>query len=411
MLVATGCGGDGEQPDPKLRGAHLTIYGSLPQQGPMRQVADDVLRAQEMALAQAGGRVGRYRIRFVPLDAATPQAGASDPSQISENARRAARNPSTVAYLGELATGSSAISIPLLNEAGILQVSPLDTAMTLTTGSSAVTGSPERFYPRQKEVGRTFARVVPSDRSQAEALLASMREQHVARLALLTDDDPSGLALATRVRVKARAAGIAVVSQEQIDVHAREHDEAIARVVDAAPDAILYGGGVRDGAARLWRGLGAADRHLKLFAPASLADPGFVAALGPTAAQAYVTRPVLDRQAESRAGRRFVRTFAARHGSVPAPEALYGYEAMRSVLAAIRRAERSASDGLVTRAAVVRAFFRTAPRGGVLGAYAINSTGDTSLRRWGAFRVVDGRLRFDHALVAPAAAGADSAER
>lgn len=400
-LALTGCGGDAAQRDARLHGAGLTIYSSLPQRGPLRAVAEDVLDAERLALAHDGGRVGRYRVRLVALDAATPSAGRSDPAQISQNARLAANDPHAVAYLGELATGSSAISIPLTNEAGILQVSPLDTAMALTTSSLAVAGSPERYYPKLRDLGRTFARVVPSDRSQVNALLRDMRLNGVRRLAILTDEDPSGRALAVNLRAKARAAGIAVVAREEIDEHARQHDDAIARVEEADPDAALDATGARPGAARLWRELYAADPTLELYAPASLADPAFVAALGPVAAVAHVTQPVYEAQEGGPLAQRFARTFRRRFGRLPAAEARYGYEAMRSVLAAIRRAQAAAPDGLLTRAGAVRAYFETAPRDSVLGPYAIDPAGDTSLDRWGAFRVVGGtageaggRLRF-----------------
>lgn len=398
VLALAGCGGGSRQPDPQLRGTQLTIYGSTPQRGPLRVVAADVLDAERLALAQDGGRVGRYRVRMVALDASTPGVGRSDPAQISLNARRAAKDPRTVAYLGEVATGTSAISIPLTNEAGILQVSPLDTAMALTTASLAVAGSPERFYPKLRVLGRTFARVVPSDRGEVDALLADMRQAGVRRLALLTDEDPTGRALATNLGAKAHAAGIAIVAREEVDEHAPRHDDAIARIEQARPDAALDATGARPGAARLWRELHAADPQLLLFAPASLADPTFVADLGPAAPVAHVTLPLLAQGGDSRAARRFARAFARRYGHEPAPQARYAYEAMRSVLDAIRRAARRAPDGLLTRAAVVRAYFATAPRAGVLGPYAIDAAGDTSLRDWGAYRVTDGALRFDGTL-------------
>jgi branched-chain amino acid transport system substrate-binding protein len=393
-FALSGCGdGDGE-PEPRLHGTQLTIWSSLPQRGPLGEVAADMLAAERLALAQAGGRVGRYRVRLVALDASTPDAGRSDPAQISQNARRAASSLRTVAYVGELATGTSAISIPLLNAAGILQVSPLDTAMALTTRSLAVAGSPERYYPKLQETGRTFARVAPSDRSQADALLTLMRRDGVRRLAILTDEDPSGRALATRVRATARAAGVAVVAREEIDVHVPRHEDAIARVREAGADAALDATGARPAAARLWRELHAADPALRLYAPAGLADPAFVAGLGAAATVAHVTRPVLPEGDDTPAAWHFARAFARRYGHAPAPEARYGYEVMRGVLAAIRRAESERTDGLVTRRDVVRAYFRTAPRDGVLGAYAIDAAGDTSLDGWGAYRVVGGSLRF-----------------
>jgi branched-chain amino acid transport system substrate-binding protein len=398
-VVSAGCGGDDEDPEPTLRGEQLTVYGSLPQQGPTGAVAADVLAAQQLALEQADGRAGRYRVRFLALDAASPKDGRTDPSRISENARRAADDDTTIAYLGELATGMSAVSIPLLNEAGILEVSPLDGAMTLTTGSVAATGSPERFYPRLEEVGRTFARVVPSDRTQADALLRYMRAEDVRRLAIVTDEDPSGRALATRVRAVARVAGVSVVAREEIDAHAREHEEAVMRIAEARPDAVLDATGARSGAARLWRELYRAAPSALLFGPASLADARFAAALGPAEDLARITRPLPRATGEGdAAGRRFARAFAQRYQRAPAPEAFFGYESMRGVLAAIERAARAAPDRRVTRAEVVEEYFRTQPRDSVLGPYTIDAVGDTSLDRWGAFEVMDGALRFVRSL-------------
>jgi branched-chain amino acid transport system substrate-binding protein len=393
-LALAGCGGGAAEPDPPLRTTRLTIYSSVPERGPLRQTAADVLDAERLALAEDGGRVGRYRVRLVALDASTPDAGRSDPGQISEGARTAAQDPRTVAYLGELATGASAISIPLLNEAGILQVSPLDTALALTTASRAVAGSPQRYYPKLRDYVRTFARVVPSDRSQADALLADMRASGVRRLAILTAEDPSGRALATNLRAKAHGAGVAVVAREEVDVQSLDHADLIAQMLATRPDAVLDATGARPGAARLWRELAAADGELELFAPAALADRSFVAGLGAAAPLAHVTRPVLGPHDDTDAARRFVHAFAVRYGREPAPEARYGYEAMRGVLSAIRRAGQRATDAEVTRAEVVKAYFATDVPDGVLGPYAIDAEGDTSLRRWGAFRVAGGTLRF-----------------
>ena len=52
------------------------------------------------------------------LDDSTAAAGKWDPGATSSNARKAAQDKSTIAYLGEFNSGASAISIPILNEAG-----------------------------------------------------------------------------------------------------------------------------------------------------------------------------------------------------------------------------------------------------------------------------------------------------
>jgi ABC-type branched-subunit amino acid transport system substrate-binding protein len=129
-----------------------------------------------------------------------------------------------------------------------------------------------------------------------------------------------------------------------------------------------------------------------------LADPRFLSAIGAAGEKTYVTRPVLALSAYPPAARHFAHAFAVRFSATPALEALYGYEAMHAVLAAVRSAVRTVGDRPLTRAAVVRAFFTPQHRDGVLGRYAIDMRGDTTATRYGAYRVVGGRLRYERAL-------------
>lgn len=401
-LAVSGCGDVGEAVERPVRGPQLVVYSSAPLSGPDGRVGNDVVRGQRLALAHHGGHVGRFRVRLVALDANRPAAEADakavDPRQISENARLAADDPRAIAYLGELRSGSSAISIPILNAAGLLGVSPLDTALGLTTASTAITGSPERYYPNVERVGRTFARLVPSDRVQAAVQLRAMADAGVRKLVLLTDEDAPGLALASAIEEAARTHGVTVLGVEQVDAHADEHADLVERVLLGKPDAVLYAGGVRDAAVLVWRELAAAAPQLRLYAPGALADGLFAARVASAEAATYVTRPVLGLRAYPRAARGFVREFTTRYGERPALEALYGYEAMRAVLLAIERAERATAGDSLRRGDVVRAFFAEEGRDGLLGPYRIDARGDTSLRRWGLYRLLDGRLRFERAL-------------
>jgi branched-chain amino acid transport system substrate-binding protein len=395
----SGCGGASAADRGAIHGARATIYVSVPLEGPQRPVALDVLRGERLALYAAGVRAGGRSVRLVTLDAATLGAGGWDPGRISINARRAAADPTAVAYLGELDVGASAISIPLLNEQGLLEVSPLDTAKALTQPSAAVAGSPERYYPNQQRFGRTFARVVPSDAVQAGALLRWMQAEGVRRLALLTDEDPTQQALADAVAAGARAHAIAVVDAEDVDPSASGYAGVVASVRAHRPDAALYAGGLlQGGAARLWRQLAAADRRLALYVPGAMVQQEFLASLGAAAAVTRATRPVLGLRAYPPVARRVARSFVRVYGEAPGPEALYGYEAMAAVLAAIDRAARD-DRGALTRAGIVRAFFATG-RGAasVLGPYRIDRAGDTSLRVYGGYELQAGRPRYAVAL-------------
>jgi branched-chain amino acid transport system substrate-binding protein len=67
---------------------------------------------------------------------------------------------------------------------------------------------------------------------------------------------------------------------------------------------------------------------------------------------------------------------------------------MMLALAAIEQAGARGDD----RAAVVRAFFGLRRRDSVLGPYAIDGHGDTTLRDYGGYRVIGGELAFDQVI-------------
>lgn len=389
-----GCGREDEADGGAVAGSQLRIYSSMPLEGPEAPAARDVVRGQELALREHGERIGRYAIELVSLDAATPETDRWDPEKISDNARRAASDPETIAYVGEYHTGSSAISIPRLNEVGLLGVSPSDTAMELTSRNLAVPGSPEKYFPKAEQFGRTFARLAPSDRWQAVAQLEYMGDERVQRLVIVTDEDPLGTGYATVMRPRARAHGIAIVGQETVDPHEQDPRDLVERIVRVRPDAVFYAGAVHDGIVRLMQDLTVAEPRVKLFAPSAVVDKPFIAAVGAAGGALRVTSPVRALRDYPAPARRFARRFEKRYGNRPLPQALYGYETMNAVLAAIRTAAERAGESALDRADVVAAFRATRRDDTVLGSYEIVSGGDTTLRSFGAYRVVGGRLRY-----------------
>src|SRR5207248_9749114 len=119
-----------------------------------------------------------------------------DPNQVMADARRAAGDRRTVAYIGELDTGASAVSVPVLDQKGILQVSPADGLAGLTRTGGALRGEPEKYYPDPR---RNFARVAPPDNRQAAALAAYMQELGVERLYVANDGGGYGVAMGDAV--------------------------------------------------------------------------------------------------------------------------------------------------------------------------------------------------------------------
>jgi branched-chain amino acid transport system substrate-binding protein len=160
--AASGCGSVSGA-DTSL-GNQLTVYSSLPLQGPSGAISEQIVGGEKLALHDAGGHVGPFKVSYDSQDDSSPTSGQWDPGVTASDARTAADDPSTIAYLGDYNSAATAISLPLINAAGILQISPASPYGGLTSSLYAGQDEPERFYPTGR---RNFARLQPGDQAQA----------------------------------------------------------------------------------------------------------------------------------------------------------------------------------------------------------------------------------------------------
>src|SRR5689334_16139497 len=166
-------------------GKTLTIYSSMPLQGAGGPQSRSVVNGMKLALAQNGGKAGKFKIKYVSLDNSTAQAGSWTPEATSANARKAAGDSDTAVYLGEFNSGAAAVSIPILNSAGVPMISPANTAVGLTTKDPGSTpGEPEKYYPTGK---RTYVRVVARDSIKGPAMASVMKEDGCTKVQLTND--------------------------------------------------------------------------------------------------------------------------------------------------------------------------------------------------------------------------------
>jgi branched-chain amino acid transport system substrate-binding protein len=388
LALLAGCGGsgadDGAEP---VDSDTLVVYSSLPRSGGSAALGDAVAAGQRLALEDAGGRVGRYRVELVELDSAEPDERDWDPDRVAENAGRAADDDAAIAYLGELELGASAVSLPVTNEESILQVSPTDGLTSLTLPQSGPGQGPERFYP---EDARSFLRLVPPDSAQAGPLVAVAREAGATRLALVHDGGIFGRQLAGGVEQAAADQGLEVTTVERVEP---DPDEAASLAHDLAedgpPDAVIYNGIGGEPAETMLAAM--AERELAsvlLVAAAPLEHRGALPEGEPTRTIPVVS-PILPASEYPRAGRRILSRVEEEHPGAPV-ETLYGYESMRVVLQALRAAGKHARD----RAAVIEAARESGPKGSVIGRYRFDGRGDTSRRPLALYDLERGRLEY-----------------
>ena len=349
--LLSGCSG-GTDEATRVEGKTATVYSSSPRHGVSAAAARAVLAGERRALADADGRAGGLRIRLVELPTTTDDpAHPWDPALVSTNAHRAADDPSAIAYLGELDYGASAVSLPITNDAGLLQVSPGDGLTSLTRRPPGrPRAGPERYYPADE---RTFVRVGPSDLNEAEWLVERVRASGGRRLAMVFDREIYGRELAGQIATLARREGIEPVASEEFRGGPDEVPEIARELADARPDAVIYLGVATRATGTLLEGIDSALPSVPLFASSGILAAGETLALPASVARIVAVGPAL------------------------APERA-GYDAMRLVLEAV-------DEGRRDRRRVVAAALRLRER--LPGALAVYRPGaDGRFERVGAAR-------------------------
>ena len=376
-------------------GGTVDVYSSLPLQGASKDQTGALVQGIKLAMAQANNKAGSTNVKYTSLDDSTAQAGNWDPAQTASNARKAAQDKAAVAYIGEFNSGASAISIPILNQAGIGQVSPANTYPGLTTSEPGTEkGEPDKYYPTGK---RTYARIVPRDKVQAAALVTQMKADGCQKIAIANDKDTYGAGLARITVLDLKNSGMTLVSNTGIQKDAPNFRSYASTLKSAGVDCFLFSGVTANGAVQVFKDVGAALPNAKLYGPDGVCESGFTnpakkgipASLGK---RFKCTVATLDIKSTP-GGAAFLKDFQAKYGiSNPDPYAIYGYEAAKLVLDTIAK-------GGTTKDAFVKGLFATKDRSSVLGTYSIDANGDTTLTDYGLYDVgSDGNPAFVKAI-------------
>jgi len=376
---ATASGGGGET---------VKIYSSLPLQGASKDQTAAMVQGIELALEEAGGKAGDVTVEYESLDDSTAQAGNWDPAQTAQNARKVAQDDKAIGYIGEFNSGASAISIPIINESGVPQVSPANTYVGLTTDEpGSEQGEPAKYYPTGN---RTYLRIVPRDTVQSAALLTQMKDDGCTKVAIANDKETYGAGLARLMEIQAKDIGVDIASNEGIDKAAANFRSFAADMKSQGADCFVFAGVTANGAVQIYKDVAAALPEAQLYGPDGVCESGFTNPSKGGIPKSIAPRfkcsvATLDLQSYP-GGQEFLDAFSAKYGSEnPDPYAIYGYEAMKLFLDTLAELGDQATD----RQAVLQALFDTKDRDSVLGTYSFDENGDTTLTSYGIYEVGD----------------------
>jgi branched-chain amino acid transport system substrate-binding protein len=236
----------------------------------------------------------------------------------------------------------------------------------------------------------TYTRVVPADDLQGTLAAEWAKDMGVERVYILDDLEVYGRGIAQLFEEACRDLGIEVLGHESIDIKAQEFKSLMTKIKAENPDLIYFGGTTQSKAGQIAKDMVAVGLDAKLMVPDGCFEDAFIKSAGAENLndRVFITFGGLPPEELTGSGKEFVDKYVEKYDTMPEAYAIYGYEAARVALEAIRKAGKKDRGAIVDAALSIRDF------DGALGTWSFDENGDTSLTLLSGNTVRDGKFAF-----------------
>lgn len=326
--------------------------------GPNADLGEDSKDGVELAIADFGAIAGREVELTAEDEQCSPEGGQTA-------ATRIAANDNIIGAIGTSCSGAAEPAIPILADAGMVLISPSNTAPKLTAEDR-----PEEYSG--------YLRTAHNDLFQGRvAAEFAYNELGLRTAATVHDGSPYAEELQNVFAEVFAELGGEITSQEAIQVNDTDMTPVLTSIADGGPEVIYYPiftaeGGFMTDQARAVEGL----EDVVLMGADGLYSPSFVEAAGPAAEGMYLSGPFVGDSPEYEA---FLEALEAEFGRGPLSGFhAHAYDATTMLLQAIAASSATDDDGnlLIGRGAVRDALFATQGFEGLTGVLNCQETGD-----------------------------------
>jgi len=329
----------------------LTIGMSVPLTGALAQQAAIVRNAAQFAVNEANdkGGVAGYQVKLMVLDDGSSTTGQYDPALSATNARRMLNDPSVIAAVGPLNSGSAKAMCPVFSEGGMAFISGSATNPDLND---------PKFFAVYHPGGKpNFFRTVTTDAYQGPGMANYFAEVlKLKKVVVLDDSGAYGVGMANAFAAEAPKRGMEVVIRDRLDPLNADYSAVLTRAKSIAADALYYGGDPLAGIKVVKQSYDIMPHAVKgggdgVHTPDMLTGGGMPAIQGWYATSA-ATHVLDDPTMQS-----WVKRYQSAMKQDPADYTVTYYDAVQVILDAVRRV--AASGQTVTRDAVRAAMLTT----------------------------------------------------
>jgi branched-chain amino acid transport system substrate-binding protein len=351
----------------------IHVYSSLPRQGTNTEQTDTLV--EQIRLTLDGKKVGNFTIKYFDLDdSSAANNGDWDGAVEQSNANTVVADPDAMVYIGTYNSGAAKLSIPILNAACLVMISPANTYPGLTKAVEGVTepGEPDNYYPGGY---RNYARPIGTDDAQGSAGAEWAKRLGATKAYVLDDTQVYGKGLARAWALHANKIGLTVVSpnggSEGFDAAATDYAALAEKIKASGADVIYIGSITGQNTGKLWKDLRAAlGADFKIMSGDGVFEKSWYDGAGTAGNATYLTFGGIGPDQLTGAGKTWFDEYKASHnGESPATYTAYGNAAATVALDALTRA------GTNDRYEVLKAVF-SANLDTVIGKVTFDANGD-----------------------------------
>ncbi len=365
----------------------VKIVSNLPRTGSSNSQTTAMVNGMRMAIEQRSNKAGKFTVKFEDWDDASPERGNWDPALEAANAERAINDPQVIAFLGPYNSGAAKISMPKLNAARLLMVSPGNTWPGLTKKELGEANEPDIYRPSGKI---SYFRVVPTDDIQGAVGAEWAKELGATKVYVLHDRELYGRGVATIFQQSAKQLGIEVVGFDGIEVKASNYRSLAVKIRSKGANFVYFGGTTQTNAGQLVKDLRASGLKIPIMVPDGCFENAFIEAAGKQNVEgtAYITFGGVPAKELKGRGQKFYADYKARYGIEPESYAAYGFETADVTMEALSKLDTFSREALIEQVAQTKDF------DGVLGKWSFDAQGDTTLRIMSGSTVKNGEFSF-----------------
>ena len=311
-------------------------------------------------------------------DEAKPDSGKNAATKLTSD-------PEMVGIVGPLNSSVGQVIQPVIDSAGIAEVSPANTNPTLTRGAKP-DEDPQRTY-------KSYFRTCATDDVQGPFAAKYLLDKGIKEVGTINDKKTYGQGLVAAFSKYYEANGGKIVAAETINPEDKDFSAVISKVKGASPKAVYYGGEFPQ-AGPLSQQMKAGGLKVPLMGGDGIYDGNFIKLAGKDSDGDLATSVGAPTETLESA-KKFVDAYTA--ADYPEDYAAYGayaYDAANAIIEALKVSTKDAADAEATREGTIEAL-SSVSFDGATGPVSFDEYGDTKTKVLTVYKVTDGKWKAD----------------